>query len=197
MAIADLRDHYDAVHLMAGSLSFATPRELCGLRALVDHAALHADTVYFDCPVATDVHRYLERMSFYDNLPLNVILSQSRPSVRTNDQAWRLIEVRRIDCVDAVENFWRREYGRSLSANWTRPACNGMRDGAGCRRRERAGSCEQSDRCPCRCAAIQTHGPRIGRRGSGSRDSLHADSYTPRIPASPTSTPCNVHSKTR
>lgn len=73
-AIADLRDHRREVRLMAGSLRFATPREICGLRALVDHAAERADRVVFDCPIDADVHGYLARMNFYGQLPANVAL---------------------------------------------------------------------------------------------------------------------------
>src|SRR6266508_314722 len=38
-SIADLGAHQPEVRLMAASMSFATPGEICGLRALVDYAA--------------------------------------------------------------------------------------------------------------------------------------------------------------
>lgn len=95
----------DEVHVMAGSLAFTTPADLCGLRALLDHAARHAATVYFDCPTSGDVHRYLTRMNFYEDLPGNVLLSRSVPQLRRKDRKERLVELSRINCVDDVEPF--------------------------------------------------------------------------------------------
>ena len=90
---------------MAASMIFATPRDLCGIRALIEHASCVADTVYIDCPVDENLHRYLERMAFYHDLPRNVILSRDRPRLRSNSLHQRLIEVRRIDCAEAVEEL--------------------------------------------------------------------------------------------
>lgn len=54
-AIGRLDGHEEHVQVMAASLGFATPLELCALRALVDHSAEHADVVLLDCP--TDAKR--------------------------------------------------------------------------------------------------------------------------------------------
>jgi hypothetical protein len=81
------------VSLMASSLRFATPREVCALRAVIEHAAANAGRVYFDCPASDDIHRYLERMDFYANLPENVSLSRQRPRQRRRDLGDRLIEL--------------------------------------------------------------------------------------------------------
>lgn len=93
------------VHLMAGSLAFTTPMELCGLRALVDHAARHANTVNFACPTSRDVHRYLARMNFYADLSENVILSEPIPQLRRQNRKTRLVELSRIRCGDDVQDF--------------------------------------------------------------------------------------------
>lgn len=81
------------VSLMASSLRFATPREVCGLRAVLEHAAANTGRVYFDCPASDDIHRYLERMDFYRDLPTNVFLSRSRPRLRRRERGDRLIEL--------------------------------------------------------------------------------------------------------
>jgi anti-sigma regulatory factor (Ser/Thr protein kinase) len=90
---------------MAASLEFATPREICGLRALVDHASGHAEHVMFDCPNSDDVHRYLTRMDFYANLPLNVALSRDVPVLHRQDRRRNLIELRRISTADDLETL--------------------------------------------------------------------------------------------
>ena len=41
---------------MAASLTFATPLDICSLRALVEHAALHAEVVFMDGPTDPDVN---------------------------------------------------------------------------------------------------------------------------------------------
>lgn len=107
-AIADLDGSQDEVRLMAGSLTFVTPRETCGLRALVDHAAAHADRVEFDCPANADVHRYLERVDFYEELPANVELSLPRPQLGRWDRSEQLIELVRIRSSDDVEQLMNR-----------------------------------------------------------------------------------------
>jgi hypothetical protein len=107
-AIQALQDFQEEVHLHAGSAQFVTPREICGLRALIDHAADLADCVRFDCPVSDDVHRYLTRVDFYVDLPSNVILSRPVPSLRRRDRRERLIEVVRIRTPDDVEILIRR-----------------------------------------------------------------------------------------
>lgn len=105
LAIANLVGPYGDVYVMAASMSVATPRDLCGLRALVEHAALVADSVHFDCPNDEQLHRYLDRMGFYDGLPANVAMSRQRPSLRGNRLSTKLIELRRIDSADAVEEL--------------------------------------------------------------------------------------------
>jgi anti-sigma regulatory factor (Ser/Thr protein kinase) len=98
----------DEVHLMAGSLQFATPQEVCGLRALVDHAAENAALVHFDCPSKPDVHSYLERVDFYKDLPGNVTLSRSRRPSRRRDRQEQLIELVRIRSSQDVELLMNR-----------------------------------------------------------------------------------------
>jgi anti-sigma regulatory factor (Ser/Thr protein kinase) len=102
-AIADLTANpADEVRLMSGSLQFVTPREVCGLRALLDHAAANAAHVYFDCPADPNVHAYLERIDFYKDLPENVTLSRPvRPS-RRRDRWERLIELLSIHTSEDV-----------------------------------------------------------------------------------------------
>ena len=108
VAIAALEEPQEAVRLMAGSLTFATPREICGLRALVDHAAMSAEVVEFDCPANAEVHRYLERVDFYEDLPDNVELSLSRPNLRRRNQESHLVELIRIRSTDDVEELMTR-----------------------------------------------------------------------------------------
>ncbi|HZN72706.1 MAG TPA: hypothetical protein VFC00_13640 [Micromonosporaceae bacterium] len=110
-AMQALRDFQDEVHLHAGSVQFVTPREICGLRALIEHAAGVADCVRFDCPVNDDVHRYLARVDFYADLPANVDLSRPVPSLRRRDLRQRLIEVVRIRTPDDVEDLVGRVWG--------------------------------------------------------------------------------------
>jgi hypothetical protein len=107
-AIAAMAEPHENVRLMAGSLNFATPREICGLRALVEHAAASAEHVDFDCPARGDVHRYLERVDFYEDLPNNVDLSRPRPTVRRLDQKRNLVELIRVRSTDDVETLMNR-----------------------------------------------------------------------------------------
>jgi hypothetical protein len=95
----------DEVQVMAGSLTFTTPADLCGLRALLDHAARHAGVVHVDCPTSGQVHRYLTRMNFYADLPDNVILPRPVPQVRRINRKERLVELSRINCGDDVQEF--------------------------------------------------------------------------------------------
>jgi hypothetical protein len=108
IAINRLDSCHEEVRLMAGSLSFATPREVCGLRALLDHAAANAERVEFDCPTNRSVHRYLERIDFYKDLPANVELSRPRPSIRRSARETQLVELVRINECDDVENLMDR-----------------------------------------------------------------------------------------
>jgi hypothetical protein len=117
MAIADvpawvnaIDRRLDEVQVMAGSLTFTTPADLCGLRALLDHAARHAATVHVDCPTSGQVNRYLTRMNFYADLPDNVILSRPVPQVRRMNRKERLVELSRISCGDDVEPFIERAW---------------------------------------------------------------------------------------
>lgn len=104
-AISALGRPHERLEVLAGSLSFATPLDLCALRALVDHAAVACDTVFFDCPVTVDVHNYLARMNFYDGMPANVELSRSAPALRRTDLSARLIEVCRVESIDDVQRL--------------------------------------------------------------------------------------------
>ncbi len=107
-AIADLGAHQPEVRLMAASMSFATPGEICGLRALVDYAADRADTVIFDCPASAHVPGYLARMNFYTALPPNVVLSREAPPLRRRDRRTKLIELVRIRTPEDVERLMER-----------------------------------------------------------------------------------------
>ena len=107
-AIAALDEPHDEVQLMAGSMDFVTPREICGLRALVDHAAAHAEKVVLDCPTNSDVHIYLERLDFYARLPANVELTRARPQLQRRDRQGQLIELTRIRSTEDVEDLMDR-----------------------------------------------------------------------------------------
>lgn len=89
---------------MAASLTFATPIDLCTMRALIDYASLHADEVLVDCPVDDQVNRYLTRMDFYADLSDKVVLSKPAPRVRRNDRRKSLIELLRIGCNTDAES---------------------------------------------------------------------------------------------
>src|SRR4051794_959107 len=97
-----------SVRLWAGSLNFATPREICGLRALIDRTAAYGNHVIFDCPRDLDVHRYLERVDFYENLPANVELSEPRPVLRRQNRNSHLIELLTIRSGDDVARLMAR-----------------------------------------------------------------------------------------
>jgi anti-sigma regulatory factor (Ser/Thr protein kinase) len=91
------------VALMAAGLRFLTPLDICALRGLLDHAAEKAAAVHLECPADDGVHRYLERMDVYADLPANVVLSRQRLSVRRSALGERLIELVRIRSCDDVE----------------------------------------------------------------------------------------------
>src|SRR6266704_639938 len=107
-AIEAINGQQGEIRLMAGSLDFATPREVCGLRALLEHAAAHADQVIFDCPARGDVHGYLARVDFYEALPANVKLSRDPPILRRRDRRKRLLELVRLQTSDDVERLMDR-----------------------------------------------------------------------------------------
>ncbi len=96
--------HYE-VSIMAGSLIFAAPQEVCGLRALLDYAAIQTDSVRFDCPTDPNVHNYLARMNFYEGLPSNVALSRPAPTLRRQNRRRNLVELCRIESTEDVENL--------------------------------------------------------------------------------------------
>jgi len=98
------------VRIMAGSLQFVTPLALCRLRALVDHAALHAQTVVFDPPVLTEASNYLSRMNFYEDLDKSVEVSRTPPTLTRADRRDRLIELQRIQTIEHVEFFMDRAW---------------------------------------------------------------------------------------
>jgi anti-sigma regulatory factor (Ser/Thr protein kinase) len=109
-AIVALTEPQDEVHVMASSLLFAAPREICGLRALIECAAANAAVVTFDCPLKSEVHRYLGRMDFYSELPSNVRLSHEPPIIHRRDQRRSLIELRHVtdvnDLQELMDSFW-------------------------------------------------------------------------------------------
>ena len=130
-AILGLEEPHSQVQLMAASLGFATPKELCGLRALLEHAARHADTVWFDCPTDDHVHRYLARMDLYLDLPANVELSRPVPVLRRQDCRDNLIELSHIrdanDLLALLDRFWtvaERHFGTgSIAKAYTTALC--------------------------------------------------------------------------
>jgi hypothetical protein len=107
-AILDLDKAYEEVHLLAASAQFLTPREVCGLRALIDWAARIAGSVIFHCPVNDDLHRYLTRVDFYTDLPDNVKITRPVPQLHRHDRRERLIELVRIRTTDDVERLFER-----------------------------------------------------------------------------------------
>jgi len=104
-AVAGLDESYARLDVMAGSLAFARPLDLCALRALIDLGAMRCDTVFVDCPVMLEVHNYLGRMNFYKDMPGNVELSRQLPALRRNDLSMRLIELRRLESSDDVQRL--------------------------------------------------------------------------------------------
>jgi hypothetical protein len=104
-AISAVNGDQSEIHLMAGSLDFATPKEVCGLRALIDHAATRADRVVFDCPSRRDVHAYLARANFYADLPPNVQLSRPPPVLRRRNRRLTLLELIRVVSTEDVEGL--------------------------------------------------------------------------------------------
>ena len=93
----------DETRILAASMEWAAPLDLCGLRALIEFAALHVGEVFVDCPSNLNVNNYLERMSLYDDLPSNVSLSRDRPHLSTNASE-KLIELRRVNSTESVES---------------------------------------------------------------------------------------------
>lgn len=104
-AIVALDGPIRELHVLAASLAFATPRDLCALRALIDRASMTCDSVHLDCPVTADVNNYLARMNFYTDLPDNVHLSQQAPTVRRSDHKTRLIEVCRVSSSEDAQRL--------------------------------------------------------------------------------------------
>lgn len=104
-AVANLDDSYTRLDVMAGSVSFATPLDLCALRGLLLHAAGLCNEVLFDCPVTSDVHNYLGRMNFYEGLPPHVLLSRTPPVLNRRDHRTRLIEVCQVASVEDVQEL--------------------------------------------------------------------------------------------
>jgi hypothetical protein len=107
-AIRALDGRYGQVDVLAASLRFATPLDLCALRALVDYAAGCADLVDFECPSLVEVQNYLGRMNFYADLPPNVVLSRDPPALRRNDRSTRLVELCRVESCDDVQQLEER-----------------------------------------------------------------------------------------
>jgi anti-sigma regulatory factor (Ser/Thr protein kinase) len=104
-AMDEIDGSKDEVHLMASGIKFAAPLDICALRTLIDHAAENACSVHLESPSDPSVHRYLERMNLYDDLPDNVTLSPDRPPIRRRALGKKLIELSRISCSEDVENL--------------------------------------------------------------------------------------------
>src|ERR1700735_2473153 len=107
-ALLHLGEAQDEVHLLAGSAMFLSPREICGLRALIDLSAQVTGRVVFHSPVSGDLHRYLARVNFYADLPANVEITQPVPALKRRDRRERLLEVSRIRTPDDVEALFGR-----------------------------------------------------------------------------------------
>jgi len=107
-ALAAVDGSQEEVELMAAGLRFLRPLDLCALRALLDHAAEQAERVHLECPSDDSVHRYLERMDLYKNLPANVTLSRERPDIRRYALGDQLIELERICSSQDVESLMTR-----------------------------------------------------------------------------------------
>ena len=108
--IRAVNEPHSRIEVMASSLAFVTPVEMCGLRLMVECAADRADEVFFDCPSNGDVNRYLARMNFYSELPPNVVLSSVVPELRRRDRSKSLVELSRVQTRDDVEEFIRRSW---------------------------------------------------------------------------------------
>jgi anti-sigma regulatory factor (Ser/Thr protein kinase) len=104
-AMDEIDSSKDEVHLMASGIKFAAPLDICALRTLIDHAAEKARRVHLESPSDPSVHRYLERMNLYDDLPDNVTFSPDRPPIRRRALGKKLIELSRISCSEDVENL--------------------------------------------------------------------------------------------
>ncbi|MHB8438518.1 MAG: hypothetical protein ACYDD4_05070 [Acidimicrobiales bacterium] len=115
LAIAALEDEPGEVVIMAASFGFATPLDICGLRAVIDLAAIRADAVYLDCPASQDVHRYLARMDFYEGLPSNVTMSASVPKIKRKDRRQNLVELGRYSIGDDLGVFIESVFGVTKS----------------------------------------------------------------------------------
>jgi hypothetical protein len=103
-ALVDLDGcHDEEIQVIARGLTFATPRELCGLRAVVERAAVVAERVHLDCPANDHLHRYLERMDLYRDLPDNVTLSRRRPRLRRRVRDGELVELVSISTLEDVD----------------------------------------------------------------------------------------------
>jgi anti-sigma regulatory factor (Ser/Thr protein kinase) len=107
-ALLYMGNSLDEVRVLAGSAMFLTPREICGLRALIDWAAQVAGRVVFQSPVNGDLHRYLARVNFYTDLPGNVEITQPVPALKRRDRRERLLELARIRTVHDVEALFGR-----------------------------------------------------------------------------------------
>lgn len=95
----------EEVRLMASGIKFAAPLDICALRTLIDHAAERVARVHVECPNDPSVHRYLERMNLYDDLPENVTLHPDRPVIYRRARGKRLIELCRIGCSEDAETL--------------------------------------------------------------------------------------------
>lgn len=113
-AIRDLREMAAVgsppkkVHLYAGGLSFATPSEVCGLRAVLEVASRVAARVTFECPSSLGVHRYLQRMNFYADLPSNITLTRPVLPASHRDRGDSLIELTSISSEAQTSQLVRR-----------------------------------------------------------------------------------------
>lgn len=158
-ALLNMGESQDEVHLRAGSAMFLTPREICGLRALIDWAARVAGRVVFHSPVSGDLHRYLARVNFYADLPANVEITQPVPALKRRDRRERLIELTRIRTVRDVEALFGR-VSRYRQRTVRRPIGGGpgVRHGGHCGHGKRHRARQQPDRGPGVSAALPRDG---------------------------------------
>ncbi len=127
--MSNIGEGCELTEVMAASLKFVFPLDVCLLRFLLDYAAARSESVIFDCPSDPDVHRYLCRMDFYRDLPGNVQLSSAVPNLVRKNLGGSLIEMTRvtksIDVEDVIHRTWevtRAQFGSGNMATATATA---------------------------------------------------------------------------
>jgi anti-sigma regulatory factor (Ser/Thr protein kinase) len=92
---------FDATHL-----AFASPLDLVAVTSWASTSCAKGQVVHLDFPSNMDVRNYLSRMNVVAHLEAaGVLFDRTAPRIHRNDRANVLIEVRRIDVADDVEEF--------------------------------------------------------------------------------------------